>query len=341
MGNLAFDIIKDVDLNKVVNLDIDKNVDVEVNNDDILATAEADAEAFGERALAETDAYTYVNEGEDRTITRIVPKEVDVDALGNTTLTEQDDFINDVPFDLDDDGVTDVTYFVPENITVNFDTPDNTGLPDIDDLNWTGGLEGNDTIPGADTLLPTEGFAANDKNLIYADDQPNGLPSAVLEADGSVVVTARYELANDWVVDFSPPDRIVNGNEATQTDSLSMVIPQGTTYLVEFLDEDGDINTGVEGFEAKEYEFEAFPETGRGQWVFGSNSFDIETYVQTGEEIFDIGFGDWAFEALGIIDITVTETVPGIGEAFSYAESTAALDLNGDDNVIPVPTEVL
>ena len=32
MGDINFTIAKDVDLNKVVNLDIDKNVNVEVNN---------------------------------------------------------------------------------------------------------------------------------------------------------------------------------------------------------------------------------------------------------------------------------------------------------------------
>ncbi|MBE9043181.1 hypothetical protein IQ255_01945 [Pleurocapsales cyanobacterium LEGE 10410] len=63
-GDIAFNIAKDVNLNKVVTLDIDKVVDVNVNNPDQLATAEADAEAFGIYALAETDAYTYVTEQE-------------------------------------------------------------------------------------------------------------------------------------------------------------------------------------------------------------------------------------------------------------------------------------
>ena len=61
MGNIAFNIEKIVNLNKTVNLDINKNVDVNINIDDLLATAEADAEAFGEFALAEVDAYTFAN----------------------------------------------------------------------------------------------------------------------------------------------------------------------------------------------------------------------------------------------------------------------------------------
>ena len=63
-GDIAFNVAKVVNLNKVVTLDIDKNVDVNVNNPDQLATAEADAEAFGIYALAETDAFTYVTANE-------------------------------------------------------------------------------------------------------------------------------------------------------------------------------------------------------------------------------------------------------------------------------------
>jgi hypothetical protein len=63
-GNISFNIRKNVDLNKEVDLDIDKNVDVNVVNPDQLATAEADAEAFGTYALSETDAFTYVTEQE-------------------------------------------------------------------------------------------------------------------------------------------------------------------------------------------------------------------------------------------------------------------------------------
>ena len=64
MGDIAFNIEKNVDLNKVVNLDVLKNVEANVDNPDQLATAEVDAEAFGPFALAEVDAYTYVTETE-------------------------------------------------------------------------------------------------------------------------------------------------------------------------------------------------------------------------------------------------------------------------------------
>lgn len=61
-GNINFSINKVVTLDKTVTLNITKNVTTVVDIDDLLATAEADAEAFGKYALAETDAFTYVNE---------------------------------------------------------------------------------------------------------------------------------------------------------------------------------------------------------------------------------------------------------------------------------------
>ena len=64
-GNIEFNITKNVNLTKVVNLNINKNVIVDVNNKDLLATAEADAEAFGLHALAEVDAYTTVSDDEE------------------------------------------------------------------------------------------------------------------------------------------------------------------------------------------------------------------------------------------------------------------------------------
>ena len=64
MGDIAFNIVKEVNLNKTINLDIFKEVNVNVDNPDQLATAEADAEAFGSNALAEADVYTFVTESE-------------------------------------------------------------------------------------------------------------------------------------------------------------------------------------------------------------------------------------------------------------------------------------
>ena len=64
MGNIAVDIAKNIDFEKVVNKDINKTVFVDVVNPDQLAEAEADAEAFGMGALAQTDTFAIVTETE-------------------------------------------------------------------------------------------------------------------------------------------------------------------------------------------------------------------------------------------------------------------------------------
>ncbi len=62
MGNVVFDINGNVNLNKNVDWQINKNVVANVEIEDKLATAQADAEAFGVFAFAETDAFATVND---------------------------------------------------------------------------------------------------------------------------------------------------------------------------------------------------------------------------------------------------------------------------------------
>ena len=59
-GDIFASIGKDINFNKVVTKDITKTVFVDVVNPDQLAEAEADAEAFGEYALAQTDTFAIV-----------------------------------------------------------------------------------------------------------------------------------------------------------------------------------------------------------------------------------------------------------------------------------------
>ena len=54
-------VIKNVDIFKVVTLDVDKDVDADVDIDGRLATAEASADALGFDALAETDTFAQVD----------------------------------------------------------------------------------------------------------------------------------------------------------------------------------------------------------------------------------------------------------------------------------------
>ena len=63
-GTVEFDtiILKNVNIEKFVFLDVEKDVDADVNIDGRLATAEASADALGFDALAETDTFAQVDE---------------------------------------------------------------------------------------------------------------------------------------------------------------------------------------------------------------------------------------------------------------------------------------
>ena len=60
--NFNTNVIKNVEITKFVNLDVDKDVDAFVDIDGRLATAEASADALGLDALAETDTFAQVDE---------------------------------------------------------------------------------------------------------------------------------------------------------------------------------------------------------------------------------------------------------------------------------------
>ena len=60
--NFNTNIIKNVEIVKFVNLDVDKDVDAQVFINGRLATAEASADALGVDALAETDTFAQVDD---------------------------------------------------------------------------------------------------------------------------------------------------------------------------------------------------------------------------------------------------------------------------------------
>ncbi len=59
---IAFDVFGNVDITKAVDFELNKFVTSNVNVDNPFATAQADAEAFGVFAFAETDAFATVND---------------------------------------------------------------------------------------------------------------------------------------------------------------------------------------------------------------------------------------------------------------------------------------
>ena len=311
MGDIAFNIEKNVVLNKVVNLEIDKDVDVNVENDDLLATAEADAEAFGEDALAETDAFTYVNGGEPGDSV-FIPNFGAIDVLGNTT-----------PIVLGEDGDGDDAA---DTVTVDFTSAGTVveGLPDVDDINGFDSLASLSSPPPdtADAPIPDPLLSITDLNLTQT--------GVVTIING--ILEAEYVSDADWVVNFGERTLDLDGDGETTTDELLLTVPAGSGYLVEFL-EPGNLEAPVE------LQFETFA-AGNGFFTFDGETYDVTGFVFEAESLQDIPIGDYAFEAESLFGRTDV-TPPTPGEAFSYAESTAALDLNGDAIAGDATTEVV
>ena len=295
MGNLAFDISKIVDLNKVVNLDIDKNIDVTVNNPDILATAEADAEAFGSNALAEVDAYTYVNEGNGGTITEFSSGQIEV--LGNIP-----------PYD---DGVN-----PGDPIFIDFTAPPES---DVDDVNASGHFVDVADEPSPGTPIP-------DPLLTITDIQLSPINP------GDPALIQLYENANDPVViDYGTRyvERNGDGEQgAFEVGNLTLTFPVGTEFLVEF---NGGIVI-VEDLTAPPQQ-DAFFTFDPEQDGASSNAETFVAFTEFRADMVFDSLGDFAsYEIDAITDqIPWHTTMEGNGEAFAYAESTSSLDLNNDD----------
>ncbi len=252
LGNIA----KDVDLNKVVNLNIDKNVDVNVNIDDLLATAEADAEAFGINALAEVNAYTYVNEGDEV----FVPHPGAVEALGN---------IPEIGIGIDiapPDGL-------PDNISITFGIDGIIAPPDLDSITGFGNLEPL-TAPPPDlpnAPLPVAGFLAiDDLNLQQLPD-------------------SSYISLNPWVVEFGDRELDVDSDGLTGTGPLTLTVLDGAEFSavreplgeINIVFDAGDVfftyddthEPGITDFPVSSFVFDASVfEIGSGDWFFQAAS---------------------------------------------------------------------
>ncbi|MDJ0634668.1 MAG: hypothetical protein QNJ34_15880 [Xenococcaceae cyanobacterium MO_188.B29] len=226
MGDINFTIAKDVNLNKVVNLDIDKDVDVNVDNPDQLATAEADAEAFGEQALAETDAYTYVTDSEAFSYaesTAALDLEIEEpifdDPLGDT-------FGFGSP-QIDIENVSGVVSGEELKLTMNFFTPisaPSTGLSDSVVGFWDLDLDQD----------PLTGIASNQSFFAPPDQQ--GGPLGV-----EVVIDLFSEEFNPGFVDLFDTNGFFIGTAPITygTNSLEISIPLSE------LGDDGNLNYGT------------------------------------------------------------------------------------------------
>ena len=291
MGDIAFNIFKDVNLNKVVNLDIDKTVEVNVNNPDQLATAEADAEAFGPFALAEVDAYTYVNfEPDGDPVTIFNSGQVQV--LGDTSV-----FADTDPGD---------------PFTIVFEDAD-----DVNAVGVLGPLDG-DPAPPADTPLPDPLLTISDLNLVDSGVAPINVTDGVLYEYINLNDPVEIDFGERWI------DRNLNGSiDGGETGSLTLTVGPGETFEVLFA-----VTGGVEvDLATNDAVFTFTPDVVNNPSDIASNNdpFDVPAaFDLVADSLGDLGGYEW--EALGEL-FPYHPNNGGDGEAFAYAESTAGLDL--------------
>ncbi len=275
MGDILVNIAKDVDFNKVVTKDIFKTVFVDVVNPDQLAEAEADAEAFGMGALAQTDTFAIVTE--------------DTAFAYSESTAALDKTCTPIPCEWDGgfggDGNSNIWYLggVPESLTVSAE--------DVDDIDGLGDFEPLSSPPPAtpDAPIPDASFGVSDLNL--------GLVGPVL----GLTDVYEYELQNNVVISFgevnpSDPARdiinICNSEPCEGADTipdnltgeLTVTVAAGALFLVELIADDPANSI----FEA-EIEFEAFGDTD------GSGVIEVDETALWNIGSTDIGYGDFLF----------------------------------------------
>ena len=348
MGNINFSVFKEVNLNKQVTLDVDKNVNVDVDNNDILATAEADAEAFGrENALAEVDTFTYVNRMGMPTGT-MVPSEGFVDAIGNSS-----------NYDVAPPDPDPVTDQFPDTITINFTMAMPTGVPGLT-VPTVAAISGAGELstftsppgpPGTPQVLPAVNPMPIDEDIFAPVDL------SLTEGVQIAASVVEYTVASPWELDFGKRRIDLDGNGVTVQEPFKLVVPVGTVFDVTF---DGDPFTdGLsvvfarfgEEFDPNDARFEpvvAYFETGPGEanppdkeftnptdriYPLGTypvlNGADPGFNFASDTEQAPVNVSDYGVNARAIF--ADFEAIPGddVGEAFAYAESISAIDLNG------------
>ncbi len=191
--------------------------------------------------------------------------------------------------------------------------------PDVDDINGFGHLEPLSSPPPAtpDVPLPDPLLAITDLKLnqtgVVIDSDNNGL------IDG-----AQYSSDADWVVDFG--ERTLDLGKGETTAELLLTVPAGSLFLADFVDQTdpftGPIRLAFEDFVpggSGSFDGDAFFTFAEKDFVVNDFVLDAIT-IQTGID------GIWIFLAASDFFHPGTS---GDGEAFAYAESTSAVDLNG------------
>ncbi len=280
MGNILFDINGNVNLNKQVEWQINKNVVGNVEIEDKLATAQADAEAFGEFAFAETDAFALVNDEFASSYS---------EATAGLEIEPSGDI-----FDGGTDIVGNIPVFEPtgdlgeSDTTINVDLDGNPGavlengdvVPNVDDIDGSGALIDLSSPPPntPDAPIPDPALSMTDLDLEFHDTTGN--PNIF-----------EYNSTADFITDFGVRDLDFDQDGNIDfTGNVSLTIPQDTVFLVTDL-----------GSDAYEIEFEEFGD-------------DVAFYTLDG-----IGIGDDNFEVEALEFTATTGGVAELGGNYTIA----------------------
>ncbi len=266
-----------------------------------MATAEADAEAFGTFALAEVDAYTYVSEGEPGTPGEFIPHPGSVDLGGN-----------DPGFVLGPITPSGAPASITSILTGNgVDIP-----PDVDDVTGQGNLEPLSTPPEGTAPGPSTPDGPLPQPLLSITDITWINPTATATPG-----IFEYNNQDPIIVNFGDRELDVDSDGLTGQGPLTLTIPAGTLFFVEL--SGSNINVEFETFVDGNNGFFTYDDTADpgGPVNYELTAFDFEAQDA------GLGISDWDFQAASDFGFQIPP-IPGTpGEAFAYAESTSAVDL--------------
>ena len=291
MGNIAVDVFKNINFNKLVDKEIFKNVDVNVDIENPLAESEADAEAFGPNPLAQTDTFAYVNQ-EGGMIEEFL-SDGQVDAVGNASIEIDDVNTNGV---LDQGDLVTITY------------------EDVDDINGILHWAELSSPPPAtpDAPVDSSSFTLSNKIIeVGAELLPGEFEGTLVGGD---------VVGSDHIIDFGQRILPSYGLYAGPH-NFDITVPVGSPYLIEV------DSTTIEELNEIEVEYDITVAEPPSVLInFGPENENVPTELYT-QEAAELGaLGEWNFDVAGTL--TGADHSGGDQEAFAYSESTAALDLD-------------
>ena len=355
MGDINFSVFKEVNLNKQVTLDVDKNVNVDVDNNDILATAEADAEAFGrENALAEVDTYTFVN---------FNPETEQYEAFAYAESTAAIDIIvlppspgSNIIGTLDDDLI--IPGFVSEGVTGGNPGPGPDTIQGLGSNDFLDGGGGNDSLLGGHGADSIRGGTGDDILKGEGDDDALDGDSGndtLLGGNGADSVfgdlgddSLEGNAGNDTLDGFSGNDELFGGSEADtlvgSNGNDTLIGGTGDDLLIGGSDPEESLAFIPPDGRRDIFKFELRPEIPEATSGFGNDTIRDFGERGTGKrDKIEFGFriiavpDDSPRETIVNLDVLDDNSTDQIRSTRKVSDNDTLVSLDGDELVITLP----